>query len=87
MGQLEELSEEREHIRNRIRRAPEEEKAQLKEEAKEITNKMTPLRKELKIANRIEERSPRVAELLEQEWQIEQEAIERERIHERSYER
>jgi len=87
VGQLEELSEERDHIRNRIRRAPEEEKAQLKEEAKEITNKMTPLRKELKIANRIEERSPRVAELLEQEWQIEQEAIERERIHERSYER
>ena len=70
-----------------MRQAPEEEKVQLKEEAKEITNKMTPLRKELKIANRIEERSPRVAELLEQEWQIEQEAIERERIHERSYER
>ena len=58
--QLEELSEERDHIRNQIRRAPEEEKAQLKLDAKEITTKMSPLRKELKIANRIAERSPKV---------------------------
>ena len=48
---------------------------------------MSPLRKELKIANRIEERSYRVAELLQQEWQMEQETLERERIRERSYER
>ena len=85
--QLEELSAEREQIRNRIRRAPEGEKAQLKEEAKVISSKMTPLRKELKIANRIKERSHRVTELLDQEWKIEQETKEHERIYERSYER
>ena len=86
-GQLEELAEERDRIRNQIRRAPEEEKAQLKLDAKEITKKMSPLRKELKIANRIEERSCKVAELLELERQMEQETLERERIRERSYER
>ena len=86
-GQLEELAEERNRIRNQIRRAPEEEKAQLKLDAKEITKKMSPLRKELKIANRIEERSCKVAELLELERQMEQETLERERIRERSYER
>ena len=85
--QLEELSEERDHIRNQIRRAPEEEKAQLKLDAKEITTKMSPLRKELKIANRIAERSPKVMELLELERQMEQETLEHERIKEWSYER
>ena len=85
--QLEELSEERDHIRNQIRRAPEEEKTQLKLDAKEITTKMSPLRKELKIANRITERSPKVMELLELERQMEQETLEHERIKEWSYKR
>ena len=77
----------REHIRNRIRRAPEEEKAQLKEEAKIITKKIEPLRKQLRSARRIEERSAKIAGLLDQERQAEQEAIEHNRRIERSYER
>ena len=85
--QLDELSKERDQIRNQIRRTPEEEKVQLKLDAKEITTKMSPLRKELKIANRIAERSPRVMELLELERQMEQETLEHERIKEWSYER
>ena len=86
-GQLDELTKERDHIRNQIRRAPEKEKAQLKLDAKEITTKMSPLRMELKIANRIQERSYKVAELLEQERQMERETLEHERIREWSYER
>ena len=85
--QLDELSKERNHIRNQIRRAPKEEKAQLKLDAKEITTKMSPLRKELKIANRIAERSSKVMELLELERQMEQETLEHERIKEWSYKR
>ena len=85
--QLDELSKERDQIRNQIRRALEEEKAQLKLDAKEITTKMSPLRKELKIANRIAERSSKVMELLELERQMEQETLEHERIKEWSYKR
>ena len=86
-GQLDELTKERDHIRNQIRRALEKEKAQLKLDAKEITTKMSPLRMELKIANRIQERSYKVAELLEHEQQMERETLEHERIREWSYER
>ena len=86
-GQLDELTKERDHIRNQIRRAPEKDKAQLTLDAKEITTKMSPLRMELKITNRIQERSYKVAELLEQERQMERETLEHERIREWSYER
>ena len=85
--QIIQLVDEREHIRNRIRRAQEEEKALLKEEAKTITKKIEPLRKQLRSARRIEERSTKVTELLNQERQAEQEAMEHNRRIERSYER
>ena len=85
--QITELVDEREHIRNRIRRAPEEERAQLKEAAKGITKKIEPLRKQLRSARRIEERSFKVAGLLDLERQAEQAAMERNRRIERSYER
>ena len=85
--QITELVDEREHIRNRIRRAPEEEKPHLKERAKEVTKKIEPLRELLRSARRIEERSTRVTELIDLERQAEQEAIEQNRRYERSYER
>ena len=85
--QITELVDEREHIRNRIRRAPAEEKIQLKERAKEVTEKIEPLRELLRSARRIEERSSRVTELIDLERQAEQEAIEQNRRYKRSYER
>ena len=86
-AQIIQLVDEREHIRNRIRRAPEEEKAQLKEEAKAITKKIAPLRKQLCSARRIEKRSAKIAGLLDLERQAEQEAMEHNKRIERSYER
>ena len=85
--QIIQLVDEREHIRNRIRRAPEDEKTQLKEEAKAITKKIEPLRKQLHSARRIEERSAKIAGLLALERQAEQEAMEHNRRIERRYER
>lgn len=72
--QIEELRQEREHIRNKIRRAPESEKPELKLQAKAITQKMDPLRQQQRIAKRIAERSaPKVENLLAMERQQETE--------------
>lgn len=83
-GQIAELKADRDRIRNRIRRAPEEEKADLKEQAKAVTEKLAPLRKQLKQADRIMDRSSTVHALLDQERQMEKEAM---KIRERSYTR
>lgn len=72
--QMEEYIAERQHIRNKIRRAktPEQEQ-ELKDEGKELTAKyITPLRNELKICDRIAERTPRLRELMEQELALEE---------------
>ena len=82
-AKLAELEKQREQIRNRIRRAPETEKAQLKEQAKALTSQITPLRKQLKIADRIMERSVRMRQLLDQERQLETNEITKERKFER----
>ena len=64
----------REHIRNKIRRALESEKPELKLQAKAVTQKMDPLRKQQRIAKRIAERSaPKVENLLAMERQQETE--------------
>ena len=69
------LKQEREHIRNKIRRAPEEKKAELKLAAKTVSAKMEPLRKQQRSAKRIAERSiPKVENLLAMERQQETEA-------------
>ena len=81
--QIAELEKQREQIRNRIRRTPEAEKAQLKEQAKALTSQITPLRKHLKIADRIMERSVRMRQLLDQERQLEANEITKERKFER----
>jgi len=73
-AQIEELRQEREHIRNKIRRAPESEKPELKLQAKAVTQKIDPLRKQQRIARRIAERSiPKVENLLAMERQQETE--------------
>lgn len=71
-ARISELEQERYALRLKLRRvkAPEE-GAALKEQAKEITKQITPLRKELNVALRIEEHIPKIHELLEQERNIE----------------
>ena len=66
------LVQERNGIYNKIRRATEPEKTQLKEHAKVISKQIAPLRKKLKCADRIWDRSlERVQSLLDQERQME----------------
>ena len=80
------LVQERNGIYNKIRRAAEPEKTQLKEQAKVISQQISPLRKEFKCADRIWDRSlDRVKNLLEQERQMETQAMDRNK--ERSNER
>ena len=79
-----ELEAQRNSVRNRIRRASPDDTLALKEQAKEITKQITPLRKQLKSARRIEERIDPIQQLLDQERQMETKA--RNRIRERSYE-
>ena len=80
------LVQERTGIYNKIRRAAEPEKAQLKEQAKAISQQIAPLRKELKCADRIWDRSlEKVQSLLDQERQIETQVMNR--YKERSNER
>ena len=71
-AQIAALERERYAMRLKLRRVktPEEDIA-LKEQCKEITKKITPLRKELNVAKRIEEHIPRISELLDAERQIE----------------
>ena len=71
-ARIAELEQKRYELRLRIRRVktPEEEVA-LKEQCKELTKKMTPLRKQLKISLRIEQHTPRIKELLDAEREIE----------------
>ena len=87
-AQIEELKAQREHIRNKIRRAPEPEKAELKLAAKAVTAKMEPLRKQQRSAKRIAERSiQRVENLLAIERQQESEVTRMRTRNGRSYER
>ena len=69
---ISELEQERYALRLKLRRVktPEEDAA-LKEQSKEITKKITPLRKEYKIAMRIEEHIPKIKALLDAERNIE----------------
>ena len=73
VGKIESYEAERQHIRNQIRRAktPAEDNS-LKERCREIKKKLTPLRRQLKICERIENKVPRLRALIEQEKQLEQ---------------
>lgn len=70
-SRISELEQERYALRLKLRRVktPEEDAA-LKVQAKELTKQITPLRKELKVALRIEEHIPRIKELLDAERNI-----------------
>ena len=81
---IDQLKVQREHIRNKIRRAPEEEKSELKLHAKAITQKMEPLRKQQRIAKRITERTPRIETLLAMERQQETEFVKGDKNYERN---
>lgn len=87
-ARISELEQERYAIRLKIRRAktPEEDAA-LKEQAKELTKQITPLRKKRDIAKRIEEHIPKIHELLEQERNIEMKRNNLIKKKERGYER
>ena len=87
-SQITALEQERKGIRNKIRRAktPEEDGA-LKEQAKAITKQITPLRKQRDIAIRIEERIPKMQELIEQERNIEMQRNHLIKKKERNFER
>ena len=82
---ISELESQRNSIRNRIRRASPNDTSALKTQAKEITQQISPMRNQLKSAQRIAERVEPMRQLLNQERQMEQK--ERNRIRERSYER
>ena len=71
-ARISELEQERYALRLKLRRVktPEDDAA-LKAQAKELTKQITPLRKELKVALRIEEHIPRIKELLDAERNIE----------------
>ena len=71
-SRISELEQERYALRLKLRRVktPEEDTS-LKEQCKEITKKITPLRKEYKIAMRIEEHIPKIKALLDAERTIE----------------
>lgn len=63
---------------NKRRRAKTpEEKQQYKDERKAITEHITPLRKKLKQAEQIYNKSPRLIDLLDKEYQIERKTYER----------
>ena len=71
-ARIAELEQKRYELRLKLRRVktPEEE-ASLKEQCKELTKKMTPLRKQLKISLRIEQHIPRIKALLDAEREVE----------------
>ena len=87
-SQIAALEQERQCVRNKNRRAktPEEDAA-LKEQAKAITQKIKPLRKQRDIAIRIEDRIPKMQELIEQERNIEMKRNHLVKKKERNYER
>ena len=82
--QIHQLERKRENIRNKIRRAPETEKPELKLQAKEVTKKIEPLRKQQRIAKRIAERTPKMEDLLATERQQEFELMKGDKDYERN---
>ena len=71
-GQIEVYETERQKLRNQIRRAktPERE-SELKEQCKEISKQLAPLRKQEKLIADITKKVPRLRELLKEEFDLE----------------
>jgi len=84
--QISSLEVDRQKVSNKIRRAKTpDETAELKTRRKEITKQITPLRKKLRQAQRILEKSPHLYELLQSEHRLEMTA--QKKLKERSYTR
>ena len=83
-AQIKALEEERQRCRNQLRRpkSPEVE-ADLKERIHGITERLKPMRKDVKAAERIAERHPQFVKLLETERQMEDRALQLARKRER----
>lgn len=79
-GQIQSFEQERQHYRNQIRRcnSPETE-VTLKQKCKDLSVKLEPLHKQLRTANRIVERYPKLQELLKAEREMEISARNKER--------
>ena len=93
-SQMEEYIAERQHLRNLLRRVKTPEREQeLKFECMQLSKKIKPLRNDLKICDRIEERTPKLKEIAKEELQLEigkfpTKALENQRNNnERNYER
>ncbi|MBQ1617081.1 MAG: hypothetical protein II086_07470, partial [Ruminococcus sp.] len=86
-NQIKALEAERQAIRNRIRRCDNaEEKADLKQQAKDITKQLTPLREQNKITDRIERRAPDLQRMLVLERGLELQAYTQQK-NQRNYDR
>ena len=78
----------RQKLRNKIRRESNPETvAELKSKCKEITDALRPVRKELKAADRIEERIPKIAQLMTREQEMEDGLTRNKTNKSREYER
>ena len=93
-SQMEEYIAERQHLRNLLRRVKTPEREQeLKSKCMQLSKRIKPLRNDLKICERIEERTPKLKEIAKEELQLEigkfpNKALENQRNNnERNYER
>ncbi|MBR5427794.1 MAG: hypothetical protein IK118_05550, partial [Clostridia bacterium] len=81
------LEAERQKLRNKIRRCDnKEEEIQLKQQAKDITKKLTPLREQNRITDRIERRAPELQKMLVLERGLELQAYTQQK-NQRNYDR
>ena len=79
-AQIKALEAQRQKIRNKIRRCLDaNEKTALKQQAKSITKQLTPLRKQNKIAERIEHRAPELLKMMVLERDLEIQAYTKQR--------
>ena len=86
-AQIHGMEAERQKIRNRIRRCSDaHEKAALKQQAKDISKQLKPLRQQNKIAERIEHRAPKLLKMMILERDLEIQAYNKQR-NQRNYER
>jgi hypothetical protein len=86
-AQIQALEAERQKIRNKIRRCSDErEKSALKQQAKDISKKLKPLREQNKIAERIEHRAPELLKMMILERDLEIQAYTKQR-NQKNYER
>ena len=74
-AQISELETERIALDNRARRASPDEREQLHAQRRELTAKITPLRKSLNTAESISDHIPKIEKLLETELQMERDVL------------